>query len=161
MSFEVAKPLGIVEESAPPGLSSVKPSSAPKSDSEESDRSFSNQEPKRPSSRKLKSVSTGDPASQDIAKPPLPGGSVEPSGAVQDKAKADSNEQADRGAPSLVPERPLESPGQVRTSSGPRAVVQPRKKIDRPDETISDTASKPEPDPSKPTGGKPKLTRVK
>jgi stringent starvation protein B len=161
MSFEVAKPLGIVEDNAPPGLSSVKRSSAPKSVGEESDRSFSNQEPKRPSSRKLKSVSTGDPASQDTAKHPLPDVPVETSGAVQDKAKADSTEVGDRVAPSLVPERALESPGQGRTSSGPRAVVQPRKKVERQDETISDTASTPEPDPSKPTGGKPKLTRVK
>lgn len=177
MSFEVGKPLGIVEEgientgqdglrpSSPPAgesatrrggaargsaagpraLASVKPSSAPKPEN------LGNHEPKRPNARKLKSVSTGDGA----------GSGAEPAKAQDDERIVSNLPESTSESSQSTPDRLATEAGSAgdrqeptRTDSAPRPVAQPKKKS-------NDEPTDPTPDPTKPTSGKPTLTRVK
>jgi stringent starvation protein B len=189
MSFEVAKPLGIVEdgsdlhegsspaERAPAGsargLSSVKPSSAPKH------ANTGSSEAKRPNARKLKSVNTGDRASQGSE--PHSDHRAEQ---VVSMAPESTSESSKSKIDHLASESgaATESQEPTRTASAPRPVAQPQKKSDMHAERsvegsggqassadsekgnknlLLEAPADPTTEPTKPTGGKPKLTRVK
>jgi stringent starvation protein B len=189
MSFEVAKPLGIVDgavdapeapqgagpmppasagrapRGGPRGLSSVKPSAAPKGDD------AGTRDAKRPAPRKLKSVSTGDRGATDPATISTPQGEL-----VVSMAPESTSESSKSKVDHLAPESGAASASQdtSRTAAAPRPVAQPQKKsevdaaeikeVSPTPSTKSDSetgSDAPPTDPSKPTGGKPKLTRVK
>ena len=192
MSFEVAKPTGIVEDGsdvqeasspagrspagssgASRGLSSVKPSSVPKN------AHPGPGEAKRPNARKLKSVSTSDRPSQG-AESHSPRHAEE----VVSMAPESTSESSKSKVDHLASESgaATESQESARTAAAPRPVAQPQKKsglnaeqsVEEPGEEASTTEGEknnknlllegpkdPAPEPTKPTNGKPKLTRVK
>ena len=206
MSFEVAKPLGIVEDSADDpenssggrsgrrdrgdggtdaaqgtsskgvrGLASVKPSSAPSKSAQSA-----SSEAKRPNARKLKSVSTGDRFEQSAERHSDHDSNRVVSMAPESTSESGQSKGDPRSADAAAGSERRE---QTRTAGAPRPVAEPQSKpsatIEPPlaptasetqanpqvaattQETQADVGTDPMPDPTKPTGGKPKLTRVK
>lgn len=190
MSFEVAKPLGIVEdgsdiqEGSPStgrstavsaggtrGLSSVKPSSAPKTPSPGPN------EAKRPNARKLKSVGTGASQSTEslTARHAEEVVSLAPestsesskskvdhlaseSGAATESQETAHHEPAQR--PPALPQRKSGLNGEQSDHRGDGESTstdgeQKNKNL------LTQPPTDPRPEPTKPTSGKPKLTRVK
>ena len=206
MSFEVAKPLGIVEDSAHNaqsssdgrsgrrdrgdggtdvapgssskgvrGLSSVKPSTSPNKNAQST-----SSEAKRPHARKLKSVSTGDRAEQSAERHSDHDSSRVVSMAPESTSESGQSKLDSRNADAAAGSERQE---QTRTAGAPRPVAEPQIKPSATTEpplgpTASETGENTEvaattqknqadvgtdpiPDPTKPTSGKPKLTRVK
>jgi stringent starvation protein B len=206
MSFEVAKPLGIVEDGADdaetssdgrsarrdrgvgaadaaqgtaskgvPALASVKPSSAPN----KSVQSASG-EAKRPNARKLKSVGTGDRSEQSAERHSDHDSNRVVSMAPESTSESGQSKVDTRSADAVAV---TERQERTRTAGAPRPVAEPQSKpsatIEPPiapiasetgvntevaqtsQETQAEVGTDPIPDPTKPTGGKPKLTRVK
>ncbi len=192
MSFEVAKPTGIVadgadvqEGSSPAGrapsgsaggargLSSVKPSASTKN------AHAGLNEAKRPNARKLKSVSTGDRPSQGAEPNP-----VRQDGEVVSLASESTSESSKSKVDHLASESgaATESQESTRNAAAPRPGAHPQKKSDVNTERSTEVSggqgsitegeksnknlllegpAEPTPEPTKPTNGKPKLTRVK
>ncbi len=192
MSFEVAKPLGIVEdgsevqENSSPGgrteavstggtrgLSSVKPSSAPKNPSPGPN------EVKRPSARKLKSVGTGDRPSQGIESHPARHAEEVVSLALESTSESskfkvdhlasesgaatESQETTRIEAAQQPPAQPQRKSGlnveQSDSLPGGESAITEGEKKNR--NHLTEPPPDPTPGPTKPTSGKPKLTRVK
>jgi stringent starvation protein B len=216
MSFEVAKPLGIVEDgtegedgnassrsstgssatsagsrrgstgsgggsgkgpassvAGARGLASVKPSTPPVG------TSAGPNDTKRASPRKLKSVSTGER--------PADGGTIQKNHGAESLVSEAAESTSDSGnskIDQLVKDANSagESQEPTRTASAPRPVAEPRRGLDKATESVPGLAadsqadakadeskqegrqegpSDPSTDPTKPTSGKPKLTRVK
>jgi stringent starvation protein B len=138
--------------SGAPALSSVKPSSAVKSaDSGQIGA-------KRPAARKLKSVSTGDGSNLASER-----GNTHDAAQVVSMSPESTSESSKSKVDHLASESGAASESQeaTRTSSAPGPVLEPQTQAQPSKNSDGEPATDPTPDPTKPTSGKPTLTRVK